>query len=101
MQKSVSEDKRLKWKNLIEQQRQSNLSFNKWCEQNQVSPHTFRYWKERLFPRQLTKTSFTELNMKRPEAISLQARGIYIRMGNDCDLNLRKQLFALFAEVSC
>ena len=97
----ASEEKKLKWKNLIEQQRQSGLSIEKWCRQNQIVPHVFHYWKDKLFPRPLQKDSFAELNMKRPDAISLQARGLYVRMGNDCDPNLRKQLFALLAGLSC
>lgn len=101
MSKPASEDKKLEWKNLIEQQSQSNLSVEKWCLQKQIPPYTFRYWKERLFSKPLQKVSFTELKMKRPGAILLQAPGVYIRVGADCDLNLRKQLFALLAEVSC
>lgn len=97
----ASEEKQLEWKNLIDQQGQSGLSVKKWCHQNQIRPTTFLYWKEKLYSKQLLKSSFTELNIKRPDAISLQARGVYIRLGADCDLNLRKRLFALFAEVSC
>ncbi len=97
----TSEEKKLEWKNLIEQQRQSSLSVDKWCQQNQIRPSTFQYWKDKLFPKQLQKSSFNELNMKRTDAVSLQSRGVYIRIGSDCDLNLRKQLFALFAEGSC
>ena len=101
MPSPASEDKQLEWKNLIKQQRQSDLSIEKWCQQNQIRPHTFHYWKDKLFPRQLQKSSFAELNMKRPDAISLQARGLYVRMGSDCDPHLRKQLFAMFAGMSC
>ena len=93
----ASEERQLEWKSRIGQQRQSGLSIEKWCLQNQISPHTFHYWKDKLFPKQLEKSSFTELNMKRPDAICLQARGIYVRMGSDCDPHLRKQLFAMFA----
>lgn len=96
-----SENRQTEWIKLIEQQRQSGLSIEKWCRQNQVRPHTFHYWKRRLFFKPLQKTSFTELNIKRPDAILLQACGIYIRIGSDCDLNLRRQIFALFAEGSC
>jgi len=101
MPRPLSEDKKLEWENLIEQQEQSGLSIEKWCLQNQIKPHTFHYWKEKLFPKSLQKTSFTEFNMKRPNAISLQARGVYVRMGGDCDPHFRKQLFALFAEGLC
>ena len=98
---STSQEKQLEWKNLIEQQRQSDLSIEKWCLQNQIKPHTFYYWRDKLFPKQLEKSSFTELNMKRADAVSLQARGLYIRMGSDCDPHWRKQLFAMFAGLSC
>lgn len=96
-----SEDKQIEWKNLIDQQGRSGLSVKKWCQQNQIRPYSFYYWKDKLFPKQLQKTSFTELNMNRPDAISVQARGLYIRIGSDCDPHLRKQLFALFAGISC
>ena len=95
------EQKQLEWKSLIEQQRQSGLSIKKWCEKHQIHPNTFHYWKDKLFPKQLQKSSFTELNMKRPDAISLHTRGLYIRMGNDCDPHLRKQLFAMFTGLPC
>ena len=98
---AASENKQLEWKNLIEQQSQSGLSVNKWCLQNQIRSSTFQYWKDKLFPRRLQKSSFAELNIKRPDALSLQARGIYVRMSSDCDPYLRKQLFALFAELPC
>ena len=101
MPSPVSDEKKLEWKNLIEQQRQSGVSVEKWCSQNQIRPHTFRYWKGKLFFKPLQKTSFAELNMKRPDAISLQARGLYVRLGSDCDPHLRKQLFALFTGASC
>ncbi|HLB52479.1 MAG TPA: hypothetical protein VJK48_02070 [Chlamydiales bacterium] len=101
MPKPLSEEKKLEWKNLIEQQRQSDLSIEKWCRQFQIHPHTFHYWKEKLFPKPLQKTSFTELNIKRSDAISLQACGISIRIGSDCDPILRKQIFALFAGDLC
>ena|ERR1700728_1464011 len=101
MPNPASEDKQLEWKNLIEKQGQSGLSVEKWCLQNQLSPHVFHYWKKKLFPKRLQKSSFTELNMRRPDEISLQVRGLYIRMGSDCDPRLRKQLFDLFAGLPC
>lgn len=97
----ASEEEKLEWKSRIEQQRQSGLSVDKWCLQNQVRPSAFQYWKEQLFPRELKKSSFVELKAKRSDTLSLQARGVCIRLGPECDLNLRKQLLALFAEGSC
>ena len=101
MPRPTSEEKRLKWRTLIEKQKQSGLPIRKWCLQNEVNPHTFCYWKARLFPKQLQKSSFIELKPKSSEAISLRARGFYIRMESSCDPHLRKQLFALIGELSC
>jgi hypothetical protein len=97
MPKPTSPEKQLEWKGLIQKQQASGLSIDKWCLQNQIIPHVFHYWKSKLSPKQLEKSSFAELNIKRPDAISLQARGIYVRLGSDCDPHLRKQLFAIFA----
>lgn len=101
MPRPVSEDKKQDWETKICQQQESGLSINEWCRQNQVTKASFHYWREKLIPKKLQKSSFTELSIKNPDAISLQGRGIYIRMGNDCSANLRKQLLALFAEGIC
>jgi hypothetical protein len=91
----------IKWKNFIEEQRQSGLSIKKWCQQQNHIPNTFHYWKNKLFPKELQTASFVELKVKRPDEISLQTRGLYIRLGSDCNPVLRKQLLALFSEAIC
>lgn len=101
MPRPSSQQTQLEWKERILQQQASGLSIEKWCSQNQISPHNFTYWRDKLFPKQLEKSHFTELNIKRSDAISLQARGIHIHMGSDCDPHLRKQIFTIFAELSC
>ena len=101
MSRLASTEKQLAWEHRVLQQRQSGLSIDKWCQQNHINVHTFHYWKGKLCSSPLQKSSFTELNVKRSEAISLQARGVSIRIGSDCDPHLRKQLFALLAELSC
>jgi len=101
MSRSPSVDKKLKWKSLIEEQRQSGLPIKKWCQQKNLMPNTFHYWKSRFFSKEIQTSSFVELKVKQPDEISLQTRGLYIRLSSDCDPHLRKQLFVLFAEVAC
>lgn len=101
MSRSLSANKKLKWKSLIEEQRQSGLSIKKWCERQNLMPNTFHYWKTRLFSKEIQTSSFVELKVKRPDEISLQTRGLYIRLGSDCDPVLRKQIFVLFTEATC
>jgi hypothetical protein len=101
MPKPTPEEIKLEWKERIEQQRQSDLSIEKWCRQNQIRPNKFYYWKGKLFPKPLERSSFNELHLKRPDAITLQTSGICVRMTSDCNPSLRKALFTLFAELSC
>jgi nitrate/TMAO reductase-like tetraheme cytochrome c subunit len=101
MSKSLSENKRLEWKRLVEEQRQSGLSIQKWCQQQHLTLNTFHYWKGKLSSKELLSSSFVELKVKRPDEISLQTRGLHIRVSNDCDPVLRKQLLTLFAEAAC
>ena len=101
MPKSLSQEKQLKWKILIEKQRQSSLPIRKWCLQNEVNPHTFQYWKAKLSSRKLQKSSFTELKSLSTQPISLRACGLYIRLESSCDPHLRKQLLAIVGELSC
>lgn len=101
MSKPLLEDKKLKWKSLIEEQRQSGLSVQKWCQQQNLAPNTFHYWKGKLFPDHFQPSSFVELKVKRSHEISLQTQGLHIRLSGDCDPILRKQLLTLFAEAAC
>ncbi len=44
----VREKKRKKWQEIIESQKKSGISQIKWCEENNVNIHNFRYWVSRL-----------------------------------------------------
>jgi hypothetical protein len=41
-------EKRLKWFQILEEQKQSQLSIKTFCQQNQISYQTFYYWSKRL-----------------------------------------------------
>jgi len=101
MPQPTSPEKQLKWKEQIQKQQASGLSVDKWCLQHQIRPHTFHYWKDKLFPKSLCRSSFAELNTKQNSSISLQCPGLYVRLGPDCAPTLRKQIFALFMELPC
>lgn len=101
MPKPASEAKQLEWKGLIEEQSQSGLSVRSWCLQKKIPIYTFHYWKEKLFPAQLKKSHFAELKPRQAAAISIQAPGIFLRIGGDCNSVVRKQILAFFAEGVC
>lgn len=101
MPKPASEEKQHEWKRLIEEQSQSGLSVRNWCLQKKIPIYTFQYWKEKLFPAQLKKSHFAELKPRQADPILIQAPGISLRIGSDCNPTVRKQILALFAEGVC
>lgn len=97
----ASEETRQKWKSLIEEQRQSHLPIKQWCQHRQFSSHVFRYWRNKLFPKQLSRSSFSEIHTKQTKTISLQTQGLHVRIDEQCDPLLRRQLLSLLMEVPC
>lgn len=95
------QEKNNEWADRIAQQRQSGLSIEKWCRQNQIKSSVFHYWKEKLFPKSLERSHFSELKIQRNQSVCLQCSGLYIRLEKECDPLVRKQIFALFMELSC
>ena len=58
----LSSEKKLAWGENLRKQKESGLSIDRWCNENQIRTYTFRYWKERLFPKPLpSRLSFSEL----------------------------------------
>jgi hypothetical protein len=54
---SPSAEKRLEWETKLRQQKESGLSVDRWCRENQVTSTSFYYWKERLYPKPLITQS--------------------------------------------
>lgn len=97
MPKPISTEKKLEWEATIRQQRESGLSIDKWCRQNQISSCSFHYWKDRLFPKkQLTRSCFTELPVDQGTGISIEYQGMRILVEKSFDpITLRSCLAAL------
>ena len=63
MPKPLSSEKKLEWEEKIRKQKDSGFSIERWCNEHQIRPHTFHYWKERLSPKLLpSRLSFDELS---------------------------------------
>ena len=98
MPKPPSTEKKLEWETKIRQQRESGLSIEQWCRQNQTSSCSFYYWKDRLFPKtQLTRSCFTELAANNQTAgVCIEYRGVRILIDKSFDpATLRNCLSAL------
>jgi hypothetical protein len=97
-----SPDKRLEWENRLRQQKESGLSIERWCRENQIIPSAFYYWKYRLYPkRSLDRSSFTELTDKKGHGISIEYRGLIIRIDRHFDAVALKRCLSLLLEAKC
>lgn len=103
MSRPASEEKKCQWEERIRRQCESHLSIEKWCRQNQLSPHTFRYWKGRLSPKSpLTRSCFTELTLAtRTTEVSIEYKGLHIHFSQGFDANTFKSCLAVLREWPC
>jgi hypothetical protein len=89
MRKPISQEKRHEWETKIQQQRQSGLSINKWCKENQTPISTFHQWEDRLYPKQKTPlslksfTELTEISGSKGAGIFIEYRGIFLNRYRD------------------
>lgn len=89
MPKSFSEDLKQKWKESIQQQRNSGLSISAWCRQNKILPHNFHYWQRKLFSKPpLKRLDFSEV-IPSPEpsnsGVILEYRDFHIHLSPSFD----------------
>jgi hypothetical protein len=107
MRKPISQEKRHEWETKIQQQRQSGLSINKWCKENQTPISTFHQWEDRLYPKQKTPlslksfTELTEISGSKGAGIFIEYRGIHIHLEKHFDANVLKNCLAVLREGKC
>jgi len=100
MSKPISLEKRNEWEEKFRQQRESGLSIDRWCRENQIPPHAFYYWKERLFPKSLAShLSFTELSNAKTTGITIEYRNLRICLDKRFDLIVLKQCLAVLMGI--
>ena len=102
MPKPISEEKKIEWETKIRQQRESGLSIEQWCRQNQITPCSFYYWRDRLFPKtQLTRSCFTELPADKGTGIVIEYHGIRIIIDKSFDPATLRNCLAALRGVQC
>lgn len=103
MPRPCSEEKKREWRETILRQRQSGISVVKWCLKNNITAHTFGYWRDKLFPKPLLKDSFKEIHDSSLEGtgISIHCNGVHIHLERHFDLSTLKQCLKALKELSC
>ena len=102
MSKPISSEKKEQWEDFIRQQQASELSVRRWCHENQIIETSFRYWKNRLYPKPLKSSCFTELSdTPTGTGISIEYRGIRIHIDKCFDRATLKTCLSILKEVLC
>lgn len=92
MPRQLSLEKQSEWKEKILQQRQSGLSIQRWCDENQIQAHVFYYWRDKLFPQaSLSRSSFKELSDSKTIGIIIEYREFRIHLDKQFDASTLKR----------
>lgn len=101
MPSTSSLEKQKIWEEKILQQRQSGLSVQRWCQEHQINPHTFQYWKEKLFPKTtFSRSSFAELSSLPSTGITLECQGVHIHLDKHFDSATLKHCLQVLKAIS-
>jgi hypothetical protein len=83
-------------------QKESGLSIERWCRENHISPHTFYYWRDSLFPKPLpSHLNFAELSNAKETGIVIECGNLRIRLDRHFDPSILKQCLVLLMEIKC
>lgn len=84
------------WEERIQKQKASGLSILRWCQENQIAPHLFYYWKGRICPRTLSQGCFIEITGAKDTGIAIECSGVHILLDKHFDaLTLKRCLQVL------
>ena len=102
MPTAASQETKVAWEERIRLQKESGLPIERWCRENQISPHSFHYWKDRLFPKTvLNRSAFIELPDGKGTGITIEHQGIRIYLDRHFELETLKRCLAALKEISC
>ncbi|MCC5831969.1 MAG: hypothetical protein JJU12_02880 [Chlamydiales bacterium] len=97
MGKPFSQEQREAWVGRIQSQQASGLSIQRWCEENSIASHLFHYWRRRLFPNTIDRSSFTELTDQKGCTIDIECQGARMRIESPT----LKRAFQVLRELKC
>ena len=74
-----------RWEVCISTWKASGKSVRQWCKEHSISPNTFKYWKDKLYPEKLDPTAFTEIPSEQSTGIEIRFQGFEIHVGKEFD----------------
>jgi hypothetical protein len=101
MPKSSSQETQQVWRERITQQQNSGLSARSWCQENKVAVGRFHYWKDKLIPKRIDATNFTELADVKNVGITIEYDGMRIHLDPNFDAVTLKRCLSVIKEGKC
>lgn len=101
MPRPSSSEKKQEWEEKIRKQRESGLSIERWCHDNQLPTHVFYYWRDKFLPKSLNRACFTELHDANRTGITIEYRGIRIHLDKHFEPSILKRCLAALKELKC
>ncbi len=97
-----SPEKEAEWKHKIQRQKESGLSIQRWCKENQISSASYHYWKDCIFPKPpVQKSSFVELPPCQKATLTLEYSGVLIHLDPDFPPELLRRCLNTLKEITC
>ena len=98
----MESEKFLLWKQRLEEIKQSDLTVDEWCNQNQISKHAYYYWRKKILdsmPNDKT-TCFAEVThlMEKSKDNSKEVDGLVVN-NRYCSLTIHNENEAVLAAV--
>ena len=101
MSKSINLEKMAEWEDKIHQQETSGKSIVSWCQENQILPRSFYYWRLRCFPKNIDRSCFTELTNGKGTGIAIEYQDMRICLDKDFDLITLKNCLTALRGIKC
>ena len=103
MPQPIFQEKKVEWKDKINQQKSSGKSVSEWCRTNQVHPRVFYYWRAKVFPKIIDRSCFTELtnNPNQKTDIVIECQGVRIYLEKHFDPAALKYCLAMLRGIKC
>lgn len=73
------------WEICVSTWKASGKSALQWCKERGISPNTFRYWKDKFYPKKLDPTAFIEIPSEQSTDIEIRCQGFEIHVGKEFD----------------
>lgn len=75
------------WRERVANQIQSGLSITNWCRQNNISTHTFYYWRGKFFPKtSISRIDFKEIPAQQKDISQSKKTGVSLQYQEFCIL---------------